>query len=220
MEHQVSQDHSGEGSKRNGIVFIVASPSGGGKTTICKRLLASDELLRFSVSFTSRKPREGEREGVDYYFVSREKFEEKIQRKEFLEWAIVHGHMYGTCRDATNELLVQGFDVLMDIDVQGADGVKREMPSSVRVFIMPPSKDVMMRRLRERGTEDEEQLERRISIASTEMKRWRDYDYALVNDNLDEAVEQLRAIITAERMSLRNYHSEFDNILHSYGIDV
>lgn len=220
MEQRGSRDGFGEGSVRRGIVFIVASPSGGGKTTICKRLLATDERLRFSISFTSRNPREGEREGVDYYFITKEQFQEKIENKEFLEWAIVHGNMYGTCRETTDKLLSRGYDVLMDIDVQGADGVKREMPSSVRIFILPPSKEVMMRRLRERGTDDEEQLERRIAIASTEIKRWSDYDYAVVNDDLEQAVERLRAIITAERLSLRNEQSGIDNILHSYGIDV
>jgi len=206
--------------QRRGIVFIVASPSGGGKTTICHRILDCDPLLHFSVSYTSRKPRESEREGIDYHFVSDDEFKRKSDRGDFLECAVVHGHYYGTDRIVTERILERGKDVLMDIDVQGADMVKRALPDAVRIFILPPSRDIMKQRLQNRGTESREQLERRLSIAAKEIEHWQGYDYAVINDDLEEAVEEVRSIIRAERSSLRHDMPDVRETLRSFGVSL
>ncbi len=205
---------------RRGIVFIVASPSGGGKTTICHRVLDNDPLLHFSVSYTSRKPREGEREGIDYHFVSEEEFKLKADRGDFLEWAVVHNHYYGTDRLVTEQILGKGKDVLMDIDVQGADMVKQAMPDAVRIFILPPSRSVMKQRLMDRRTESSEELERRLSNATKEIEHWKGYDYAVINDDLDKAVENVESIIRAERWSLRHDSPDVQEILRSFGLSL
>ena len=210
----------GAGGARRATAFVVTSPSGGGKTTICRRLLERDGKLRFSISSTSRPPRPGERDGVDYFFVSEEEFEEGIERGRFLEWAIVHGHRYGTDRAATEELLEGGHDVLLDIDIQGADSVREAIPDCVRVFILPPSREAMTRRLRDRATDGEEALERRIGIAAEEMSRARDFDFAVVNDDLETAVGEVGAIIAAERLKLKRHPARVDKILRSFGLPI
>ncbi len=210
----------GAGGTRRAIAFVVTSPSGGGKTTICRRLLERDDQLRFSISCTSRPPRTAERDGIDYFFVSEEEFKERIERGRFLEWALVHGHRYGTDRALTEELLEGGHDVLMDIDIQGADNVREAIPDCVRVFILPPSREVMTRRLRERGTNGEEELERRIGIAAEEMSMALNFDFAVVNDDLDTAVGEVEAIITAERLKLKRHPARVDKILRSFDLPI
>jgi guanylate kinase len=205
---------------RSGIIFILVSPSGGGKTTICRKLLETDPKLRFSVSYTSRPPRINERGGVDYHFVDAETFKQKIERGDFLEWAIVHGDYYGTDRTKTVEETATGCDLLLDIDIQGADQIKKSVPDCVRIFIVPPSKEIMLERLRARGTDGPEALQRRLADAALEMTRWKEYDYVVLNDRLDEAVERVRAIITAERLSLHHGMPDMDNVLKSFGVSV
>jgi guanylate kinase len=205
---------------RRGIVFIVASPSGGGKTTICHKLLDSDPGLRFSVSYTSRAPREGERRGIDYFFVSEDEFRAKAERGEFLEWAVVHGRLYGTDRAHVESITAAGFDALLDIDVQGAESVRKALPDAVRIFILPPSREEMIKRLKNRGTEQPDDLERRLSIAAKEITYIKNYDYAVVNDDLEKAVEQARAILTAERLGLRHDQPEVRMILRSFGLSL
>lgn len=207
-------------SRHKGVIFILASPSGGGKTTICKEILSRDDNIRFSVSYTSRKSRPGEQYGRDYYFVSEEEFKEKIKRKEFLEWAKVHERLYGTDRKRTEEIINSGFDLLMDIDIQGADSVKKAKPESVKIFILPPSRKTLERRLRERGTDDPEQLENRIQVATAEVERWRDFDYVVINNVLDEAVRDVRAVIKAERLSIRHSPPDVESVLRSFGLSV
>jgi guanylate kinase len=205
---------------RRGIVFIVASPSGGGKTTICHRLLESDPSLCFSVSFTSRSPRPGEKDGIDYFFVSEEEFRSKVDRGEFLEWAVVHGHLYGTEKAHVEGITNGGFDALLDIDVQGAESVKATLPDSVRIFILPPSKEELIDRLRNRGTEQAQELERRLSIATKEISYMKNYDYAVINDDLEKAVEEVKAIIEAERHGLRHDQPQVRQVLRSFGLSL
>jgi len=180
------------------LLLVVSAPSGAGKTTLC-RFLIERLGFRFSVSHTTRPPRPGEVEGRDYYFVSREEFEDMISRGEFLEWAEVHGHLYGTSRAEVEGALARGEDLLLDIDVQGAASLRRTLPEAVFVFIAPPSLAELERRLRARGTESEEALRRRLSRAREEMTFAPWFDYVVVNDRVERAFEDLAAIVRAER---------------------
>ncbi|VAW40432.1 Guanylate kinase [hydrothermal vent metagenome] len=188
----------------SGILLVLSAPSGGGKTTILKKVMADLPGLVFSVSHTTRKPRPGEEDGRDYYFVSRQEFENIRDRHPsgFLEWAEVHGNLYGTSRAAVEQRLGAGRDVVLDIDVQGAAQI-RKSADSVTVFIAPPSLAELEARLRGRGTEDEQSLALRLENAKQELAAMDRYDYLVVNDRLDEAVESLRSIIIAERCRRR-----------------
>ncbi|NIA04637.1 MAG: guanylate kinase [Proteobacteria bacterium] len=187
-----------------GILLVLSAPSGGGKTTILKKVMAGLPGLVFSVSHTTRKPRPGEQDGRDYYFVSRLEFESIRDRHPsgFLEWAEVHGNLYGTSRAAVEQRLGGGRDVVLDIDVQGAAQI-RQSADPVTVFIAPPSLAELEARLRGRGTENEQTLALRLENAKQELTTMDLYDYLVVNDRLDEAVESLRSIIIAERCRRR-----------------
>ncbi len=187
---------------RGGNLIVVSAPSGAGKTTLCKNVLDLIDNLRFSVSYTTRKPRPGEVDGRDYYFIDEKRFREMIERGEFLEWAYVHGNLYGTSRVVVQELLSKGFDILLDIDVQGAEQVKRIYGDAVMVFIMPPSFDILRERLMRRGAEN---IELRLKRAYEEMRRYSDYDYVIINDNLEKAIDHLRAIILSERLRTERF---------------
>lgn len=208
------------GSRKRGLVFVFVSPSGGGKTTIIRRILESDDQLRFSVSLTSRKKRRDEQEGEDYHFISRSEFKKKVESGDFLEWAVVHDDLYGTDRAATEQRIRAGYDVVMDIDVQGADSVKEAIPACIRIFVLPPSRQVLLERLRTRGTEDEGALERRMSIAAREISVWRGYDYVVVNSDLEKATKEVISIIEAERLSLRHGAPDIEDVLISFGLSV
>ncbi|NOX80393.1 MAG: guanylate kinase [Deltaproteobacteria bacterium] len=188
----------------SGILLVLSAPSGGGKTTILKRVMADLPGLVFSVSHTTRKPRPGEEDGRDYYFVSRREFESIRDRQPsgFLEWAEVHGNLYGTSRAAVEQRLGAGRDVVLDIDVQGAAQI-RKSADPVAVFIAPPSLAELEARLRGRGTEDEQTIALRLENAKQELRVVDSYDYLIVNDRLAEAVESLRSIIIAERCRRR-----------------
>ncbi|HDO29805.1 MAG TPA: guanylate kinase [Desulfobacteraceae bacterium] len=187
-----------------GILLVLSAPSGGGKTTFLKKVMAGLPGLVFSVSHTTRKPRPGEQDGRDYYFVSRQEFESIRDRHPsgFLEWAEVHGNLYGTSRAAVEQRLGGGRDVILDIDVQGAAQI-RQSADPVTVFIAPPSLAELEARLRGRGTENEQTLALRLENAKQELAAMDLYDYLVVNDRLDEAVESLRSIIIAERCRRR-----------------
>ncbi len=179
---------------------MVSAPSGAGKTTLCQRLLATDHQISFSISYTTRKPRPGERHGVDYFFVDEETFQRMVDQGAFLEWARVHDHFYGTAQEQVEEVLKSGRDVLLDIDVQGALQVREKLgQDAVLVFILPPSLEELERRLRARGTEDERTLKRRLSVAREEIAKATEFDYLVLNDDLEEAFDHFYAVLKAER---------------------
>lgn len=182
-----------------GELFIISAPSGAGKTTILKQVLKDLDGLIFSVSHTTRAPRPGEVDGVDYHFVTQQEFEAFIEDNAFLEWAKVHDHYYGTSRTKVEEALAQGIDVILDIDVQGARSVKKAYGKGVYVFIVPPSLEELERRLRQRGTETEETMSLRLENAREEIRALGEYDYIIVNDVLEEAIRAMEAVILAQR---------------------
>ncbi len=184
----------------SGTLIIVSAPSGTGKTTILKQVMARVERLAFSVSHTTREPRTGEQEGTDYFFVTRQTFEKMIEAGAFLEWAMVHGNCYGTAIEPIREQLAGGFDVILDIDVQGADIVRGQGKLDfIDVFIAPPDSAELETRLRRRGTEDDKSLAVRLANSVEEMGWSAKYRYLIVNDRLEEAVTLLCSIIYAKR---------------------
>jgi guanylate kinase len=186
-------------SRRRGCLFVISAPSGSGKTTLVRKLLASLDDLRFSISYTTRPPRGAERDGVDYHFVTREEFREKIEAGELLEWAEVHGNLYGTSRPETERIRAGGQDILLDVDVQGAAQVRKAEPEAVTMFVLPPSFQVLEERLRGRRQDAPEVIEGRLAEARKEIDHYRDYRYVLVNGSIEETAELLKAIVLAER---------------------
>lgn len=183
----------------HGQLFIVSAPSGAGKTTIVERLVEQMPQLRLSRSYTSRAARSGETDGVDYNFVSRERFEAMIAAGDFLEWADVFGNLYGTCASDTQRLLADGSDVVLVIDVQGARQVRTLRPNATTVFVMPPSFAVLEQRLRGRSKDSEAAILRRLQVARDEVASFTEYDFIVLNDELTAAVDRLRSIVLAER---------------------
>ncbi|MDX2022177.1 MAG: guanylate kinase [Deltaproteobacteria bacterium] len=184
---------------RRGILLVVSSPSGAGKTTLAHRLARSHNL-HFSVSYTTRKPRPGERDGVDYHFVSDDEFTRMVQSQLFAEWAVVHGNRYGTAISTVNEAIEKGVDCLFDIDYQGGRQIRQQWPDdSVLCFILPPSLAELERRLRSRGTESAEAIESRLAMAKKELAHYKTYDYLVVNEELETAYAELSSIYQAAR---------------------
>jgi guanylate kinase len=181
-----------------GLLLVLAGPSGGGKTSVCRRLVASRPGIRFSVSVTTRPPRPGERDGSDYRFLSRESFEAMIDSDGLLEWAEVHGELYGTPRSVLQESPGPAQCLLLDIDVMGARQVRRREPDAVLVFLLPPSAEELIGRLRRRGSEDEERLVRRLRTAVEELAAAEEFDYVVVNEDLDATVRTVESIMEAE----------------------
>ena len=180
-------------------VFIVSAPSGSGKSTLVARLLAGDPGLMFSVSYTTRQPRGQEVDGLSYRFVSREDFEAMIARDEFLEWAEVFGNYYGTHQGVLEQAQAQGKDLVLDIDVQGARQLKVKVPEAVTIFVLAPSRQILEQRLRARGEDRDDVIARRLRDAAEEIRRYKDYDYVLINRDLAESDVTLSAIVKAER---------------------
>jgi guanylate kinase len=195
--------------KSRGNIFVISAPSGAGKTTICKSIAAADQAIRPSVSFTTRPPREGEINDEDYTFISEKKFRQMAKRGEFIEWAEVHGNLYGTSRGRLEKLIDAGFDVLLDIDVQGARQIRKTFREGVFVFILPPSMEVLRRRLGKRGSNTKEDMERRLARAADEIRDYRHYDYVIVNGLLRSAIRGLGAVIAAERLKTRRIDAEW-----------
>ncbi|MGV1681648.1 guanylate kinase [Sphingopyxis sp. NJF-3] len=189
---------------RRGVLFVLSSPSGAGKTTISKMMLKQDPDIALSISATTRPPRPGETDGVDYHFVDVDTFKQMAADGEFLEWAHVFGHRYGTPRARVEELLDAGKDVLFDIDWQGAQQLYQEAgPDVVRVFVLPPTMDELERRLRARGTDSDEVIAARMARAANEISHWDGYDYVLINDDVDDCYGEVKAILRAERLKRR-----------------
>ncbi len=188
----------------NGLVYIISAPSGSGKSTLVNELRKSVKNLDFSISYTTRPPRGSEQDGREYFFVTREQFKTMIDRDEFLEHAEVFGNYYGTARKFLQEAQARGNDLLLDIDVQGERLIKRKLPEAISIFILPPSRSVLEQRLRRRsqaeGVNSDEVIQRRLNTASKEIANYPNYDYILVNDQLEKSIDQLKAIVLYERM--------------------
>jgi guanylate kinase len=181
-------------------VFIISAPSGSGKSTLVNKIRQTVPNLEFSISYTTRQPRGAEQNGCEYYFVTRQQFEEMIRKDEFLEHADVFGDYYGTARHFLVEAKADGKDLLLDIDVQGAAQIKRTVPDAVSIFILPPSRSELEQRLRSRGQNSEPVIQRRLAAAKREIENYEKYDYILVNDRLADSVETLNAILLSERL--------------------
>lgn len=183
-----------------GSLFIVAAPSGAGKTTLVRRLLEQDAAVQLSISYTTRAPRTGEQNGREYHFVDVSEFRAMRERGDFLEWAEVHGNFYGTSRVWLSEQMQAGRDVLLEIDWQGAQQVRKQFPEAVGIFILPPSLIELEKRLRGRGTDSDEVISRRLTAAVGEMRHVDEFDFAIINNDLDEALKDLAAAVRAARL--------------------
>jgi guanylate kinase len=203
-------------NRRRGLLFIVSAPSGAGKTSIVERLVDQTPHLKMSRSYTSRRPRDGESDGVDYNFVSRERFEKMTAAGEFLESADVFGNLYGTSTADTELVLGSGCDLVLVIDVQGARKVRSSSIDNTAVFVMPPSFTVLEQRLRGRSKDNEEAIQRRLKVARQEVASYVEYDFVVINDELTAAVDRLRAIVVAERARLRSMCSEAETIVRTF----
>ena len=188
-----------ENRSTKGRLFIISAPSGAGKSTICKALIKKIPNLKYSVSFTTRNPRGKEENGIDYHFISKDKFLKGIQDDIWAEWAQVHGNYYGTSAELIDEILYQGNDVLLDIDVQGASQIQQRYPESVSIFIKPPSFNVLRERLLKRGTDSREDAEKRLVNAQQELAQAVNFHYVVINDQLNDAIKELTIIINSSR---------------------
>lgn len=207
----------------NGLLIVVSGPSGAGKDTICRNLVEKTDNTWISVSMTSRSPRNGEVEGKDYYFVTKEEFEEKIKEGKFLEYAMYNNNYYGTPKDKIEDYLNSGIDVILVIDIQGAVNIKKLIPSALFIFIMPPDMKTLKRRLIDRKTETKEKVVERFKTAYNEINHVQKYNYVVVNDEIDKAVSKVQAIIKAEKCRVdRIEEINLDNkeeIIHEILID-
>jgi guanylate kinase len=200
-----------------GSIIVISAPSGAGKSTLIKRLIASTPGLAFSISYTTRAPRATEKHGRDYFFVSPKVFEGMVRRDEFVEWADVHGHFYGTAHKQLLAAQEAGQDILLDIDVQGHKQVRQQIPEAVTVFVLPPSFQELSRRLRNRHSDASEDIERRLEKAREEITHWCEYEYLVVNDNLKDATQALRAIVRAARFRRPSQERRVQEIIKKFG---
>lgn len=183
----------------NGLLIVVSGPSGAGKDTICQKLVTESDNVWISVSMTSRNPRGNEVEGKDYYFITPEEFEDKIKENKFLEYAVYNDNYYGTPKDKIEDYLNSGIDVILIIDIQGALSIKKTIPSALFIFIMPPDMNTLRKRLMNRGTENKEKIVKRFTTAYNEINNYNKYNYVVVNDQLEVAVNKVKSIIQAEK---------------------
>jgi guanylate kinase len=212
----MSNSAAGPIVERRGLLYVVSAPSGTGKTTVVERLVQRVSDLSLSRSYTSRTARAGELDGVDYNFVTRSRFEQMAAADEFLEWADVFGNLYGTCAGDVERDLARGHDIVLVIDVQGARQVRMRYAHTVGVFVLPPSFEVLEQRLRGRSKDPEEAMQRRLRTARNEVAAFAEYDYVIVNDELNACVERLRAIVLAERARLRSVRLRAEAIVASF----
>lgn len=197
------------------MIIVITGPSGCGKSTLASRMLSEVENLEFSVSYTTRKKREKEREGKDYYFVSEDEFERMIQDGMFIEWAVVHGNCYGTSKKALEGKNTRG-DLLLDIDVQGAKQVREKIEGTVLVFILPPLFPVLKKRLEQRAQDSHAVIAKRLEKAKEEIEHYREFDYIVINDDLDLAVQELKSVIVSQRCRREVREKDILPILHSF----
>jgi guanylate kinase len=212
----MSSNPSGSGHDRRGLLFIVSAPSGTGKTTLVERLVQLVPNLCMSRSYTSRPARAGETHGVDYNFISRGEFDAMAHEGAFLEWADVFGHCYGTASADTDALLAAGKDVVLVIDVQGARQVRSRGIETVGIFVLPPSAAILEQRLRGRSKDSEDQIRQRLLIACREVDEFSRYEYVVINDEVDAAVERLQAIVRAERTRVKQMRREAEEIIRTF----
>jgi guanylate kinase len=208
-----------ETNEGRGILFVVSSPSGGGKGTLIQRVLNKVPNLSYSVSFTTRTPRNGEVDGREYHFVNREKFEAMVAANEFLEWARVHGKLYGTARQQVAREVAEGRDIILEVDVQGAASVRNLIADAVSVFILPPSFAILKQRLEARGTDSPEELDLRLRNAPTELKDYAAFQYVILNDDVERASNQLAAIVHAERARLSRQASQVKRVVEEFAAE-
>lgn len=201
-------------------VFIISAPSGSGKSTLVREILRLDAKLVFSISYTTRAPRGQEVAGQSYQYISRGEFERRMQAGEFLECADVFGNYYGTHQSVWRQAQQQGKDLLLDIDVQGARQLKEKIPDAVTIFVLAPSRDILQHRLRARSEDAEEVIARRLAGAAREIRNYHNYDYVVVNDEVDDAVETLLAILRAERVRRQRMEDRIRPILASFGEEL
>ena len=192
-------------------LFIIAAPSGCGKTSLVKALLGSSSKLSVSVSHTTRKPRKGEINGENYHFVSKERFGEMISNNDFVEHAEVFGNMYGTARSNIKKKLEANIDIILEIDWQGARQVRENMPNSISIFILPPSKNVLLQRLIDRGQDDDETISKRMKNSESEMSHYDEFEYLVINDQFDSALNDLKAIIQDCNNNIKNIEFSLEN---------
>jgi guanylate kinase len=207
---------SSEGPVRRGLLLVVSAPSGTGKTTVVERLVQITPDLALSRSYTSRSVRAGETDGIDYNFITRTRFEAMVAADAFLEWADVFGNLYGTCGEDAERELAAGRDLVLVIDVQGARQVRARCPGTIGVFVLPPSYEVLERRLRGRSKDSEDAIQRRLRTAREEVAAFVEYDYVVVNDELDACVDRLRSVLTAERARLRSMRGAAEVIVATF----
>lgn len=199
--------------QKQGLLIVVSGPSGTGKGTVCKELLKNHQEISYSVSATTRAPREGEVNGVNYYFHDKNSFEDMIENGELLEWAQVYGNYYGTPLKPIREQLAAGKDILLEIDTQGAMNVKEKFPDGIYIYILPPSLEELERRIRGRGSETEESLAGRLGAACAELEIGRQYSYIVVNEDVSKAAEDIASILRSEHCSINRNLYRIDELL-------
>ena len=209
-----------DNSKAKGLLFLVSAPSGAGKSSLVHDLITKDPKVHLSISYTTREVRPGEQNGVDYHFISQEDFEERKKNHEFLEWAFVHGNYYGTSRLWIEQELAAGYDVMLEIDWQGARQVRSQFEGTVGIFILPPSIDALEARLHKRGTDSEATITRRLMGAGAEIAHAPEFEFVIINDSFDVALSQLISVVTASRLNFQNQAARHREQFISLGVPV